>query len=379
MTETRLHQPDYTLIAVIFIIIIFGLIMLSSAGTVVAYQKFGDSNYYLKRQLLFGISLGLVSLFVASRIDYHFWQKTAFLLMALTIFALVIVLVPSLGYELGGARRWINFGGFVFQPSELAKLTFILYLATWLSKKGKEINNLTYGFASFLVLLGLITVLIMLQPDLGTMTVIAFVAVIVYFVAGGSIKHLIVIMLIGAAIFGLLVQIAPYRAARFTVFLNPEMDPQGIGYHVNQALLAIGSGGIFGLGLGHSRQKYNYLPEVTGDSIFAVIAEELGLIISIGLILLYLVLMLRGFRISRAAPDQFGKLVAVGITCWFTFQALVNIGSMVSILPLTGIPLPFISYGSSAIVISLLAIGILINISKQTKELELSSLPRAKK
>jgi len=290
-----------------------------------------------------------------------------------------IVLVPSLGYELGGARRWINFGGFVFQPSELAKLTFILYLATWLSKKGKEINNLTYGFASFLVLLGLITVLIMLQPDLGTMTVIAFVAVIVYFVAGGSIKHLIVIMLIGAAIFGLLVQIAPYRAARFTVFLNPEMDPQGIGYHVNQALLAIGSGGIFGLGLGHSRQKYNYLPEVTGDSIFAVIAEELGLIISIGLILLYLVLMLRGFRISRAAPDQFGKLVAVGITCWFTFQALVNIGSMVSILPLTGIPLPFISYGSSAIVISLLAIGILINISKQTKELELSSLPRAKK
>lgn len=346
--------------------------MLSSASTVVAYQKFGDSNYYLKRQLLYGITLGLIGFFITSKIDYHWWQKLAFVMLIATIGALVAVLIPGIGVEFGGARRWINLGGPVFQPSELTKLTFILYLATWLSKKGKEISNVTYGLFPFLVLLGMITVLIMMQPDLGTMTVIAFVSLIVYFVAGGSLKHLVLIMLAGALIFALLVQISPYRAARFTVFLNPELDPQGIGYHVNQSLLAIGSGGVLGLGLGHSRQKYNFLPEVEGDSIFAVIAEELGFVICLGLIMLFMFFMLRGYKVARASPDEFGKLVAVGITSWIAFQALVNIGSMVSLLPLTGIPLPLISYGGSAIAISLTAMGILINISKQTKLTEFS-------
>lgn len=370
MKSEKKNQVDYTLIAIVFVIIIFGLIMLSSASSVIAYQNYHDSNYLWKHQLFNGVFLGLVAMFITSKINYINWQKLAIPMLGVTIFALFLVLVSSAGISSGGATRWIDFGFFSFQPSELAKLTFIIYLATWFSKKGKIMNDFAYGLVPFLVLLGVITLLIMMQPDLGTMTVIALVSVSVFFIAGGSIKNLLLIIIGGATLFGILIKIAPYRAARLSVFLNPELDPLGIGYHINQALLAIGSGGILGLGLGRSRQKYNYLPEATTDSIFAIVAEELGLIISIVLIGLFIVLMIRGFKIAKQAPDQFGKLLAAGITCWFTIQVVINIGAMVSLLPLTGIPLPFVSYGSSAIVIAMAAVGILINISKfSSKEL----------
>jgi cell division protein FtsW len=364
MKSEKQNQPDYTLIAVVFVIIIFGLIMLSSASSVIAYQNYHNSNYLWKHQLFNGVFLGLLAMFITSKIAYINWQKLAIPMLAATILTLFLVLVSGAGISSGGATRWIDLGFFSFQPSELAKLTFIIYLATWFSKKGKVMNDFAYGFIPFLVLLGIITLLIMMQPDLGTMTVIALVSILVFFIAGGSIKNILMIIAGGATLFALLIKIAPYRAARLSVFLNPELDPLGIGYHINQALLAIGSGGILGLGLGRSRQKYNYLPEATTDSIFAIIAEELGLIISVLLIVLFIVLMIRGFKIARNAPDQFGKLLAAGITCWFTVQAVINIGAMVSLLPLTGIPLPFVSYGSSAIVISMAAVGILINISK---------------
>ncbi|MFA6271494.1 MAG: putative lipid II flippase FtsW [Patescibacteria group bacterium] len=366
MKSAKNNQPDYTLIAVVLVIIIFGLIMLSSASSVIAYQNYHDSNYLWKHQLFNGVLLGLAAMFIVSKIQYLNWQKFAIPMLALTIFTLFMVLVSSAGISSGGATRWIDLGFFSFQPSELAKLTFIIYLATWFSKKGKVMNDFAYGFVPFLVLLGIVTLLIMMQPDLGTMTVIALVSVAVFFIAGGSIKNISLIIVGGVSLFAILIQIAPYRAARLSVFLNPELDPLGIGYHINQALLAIGSGGILGLGLGMSRQKYNFLPEATTDSIFAIIAEELGLIISVLLIVLFVILMIRGFRIARNAPDQFGKLLAAGITCWFTIQVIINIGAMVSILPLTGIPLPFVSYGSSAIVISMIAVGILINISKHS-------------
>lgn len=365
----RYHKPDYVFIITIAIIIILGLIILSSAGAVMAYQKFGDSNYYLKRQFFYGILIGLALLIITSRIDYHQWRRFAFPLLLLTILLLISVFIPGLGFGYGGAKRWLNFGGFFIQPTEICKLTFLLYLATWLEKRGRKgISDFSYGFLPFIIILGIITLLIMLQPDLGTMTVIGIISVVTYFVAGANIVHLSLFGLGGIILFAILVKIAPYRVARFTVFLNPTLDPQGIGYHINQALLAIGSGGLLGLGLGHSRQKYNYLPEVTGDSIFAILAEELGFIVSVGLIILFLILLVRGFKIARAAPDIFGKLVATGITVWFTFQAFINIAAMVGVLPLTGIPLPFVSYGSSAIAISLAAVGIMINISRQTKE-----------
>jgi cell division protein FtsW len=364
----NLHPADSVLLTTLFGIIVFGLVMLSSASTVTGYENFGDSNYYVWHQLLYGVLIGAIGFWITSRVDYHHWKRTAVPMILATIIALIAVLIPGIGFEYGGARRWIDFGFFLVQPSEIAKLTFLLYLATWFESRGKQhVSDFYNGLTPFLVLLGIIGLLIMLQPDMGTMSVIAMIAFAVYFVAGADLKHFTLISMLGAFLIAVLIKIAPYRTARFTVFLNPQFDPQGIGYHVNQALLAIGSGGIFGLGLGHSRQKYNYLPEVTGDSIFAIIAEEMGLIIAIGVIILFLILMVRGYRIAREAPDEFGKLLAVGITTWFIFQASVNIGAMVSVLPLTGIPLPFISYGSSAMIISLTAMGILTNISKQTR------------
>ncbi|MFH1597648.1 MAG: putative lipid II flippase FtsW [Patescibacteria group bacterium] len=361
------HKPDYFLMGTVLIIVLFGLIMLSSASSVVAFQKFGDPNYYVKHQFVLGILVGVLGFLIISKIDYHHWKRLAVPLLVFTFILLFLVFMPGVGFGYGGAKRWIALGGYTFQPSELAKLTFIIYLAAWLEKRGEVIKDLKHGLLPFVILLGSVASLIIFQPDMGTMLSLVVSSVAVFFVAGAPFAHLALIGAGGASLMFLLIKLAPYRAARLTIFLNPEIDPQGIGYHINQALLAIGSGGIFGLGLGHSRQKFNYLPEVAGDSIFAVIAEELGFMFSVLLIVLFLILMLRGFRIARAAPDKFGKFLAVGITSWFVFQALINIGTMTSILPLTGIPLPFISYGSSALMISLVAFGILINISRYTK------------
>lgn len=363
----RTHKPDYALLITIAVIIIFGLIMLSSASSVVSFQKFNDSNYLLKHQLLYGILFGIIGFLIVSRIDYHVWRKFAFPFLALNILLLLAVFIPGISYQYGGAKRWITLGPTLLQPTEILKLTFIIYLSTLFEKNIQGIKETAFGLAPFLIILGIIIALIMFQPDMGTMITIAVIGLVIFYIAGAPLKHLLWIGLTGLGLFALLVKIAPYRAARFTVFLNPALDPQGIGYHVNQALLAIGSGGIFGLSLGHSRQKYLYLPEVTGDSIFAIFAEELGLVFSILLIVLFLYLMYRGFKIAKNSPDLFGKFLAVGITSWFVLQAFINIAAMVTLIPLTGIPLPFVSYGSSALATSLIAVGVLINISKQTK------------
>ncbi|MFA5134711.1 MAG: putative lipid II flippase FtsW [Patescibacteria group bacterium] len=367
MAQTRLHKPDYAILIIIGIIVVYGLIMLSSASSVLAFDKYGDSNYFLKHQLLFGVLLGIIGFLIASKIDYHLWSKLALPILVINILLLLAVFIPGIGFEYGGARRWINLGFTLLQPTEVLKLTFILYLSVLFAKNKEGIKEAAYGLVPFLIILGSIIFLIMLQPDMGTMTVIAITGVAIFFIAGAPIKHLAWIMLGATGLFLVLIKIAPYRAARLTVFLNPALDPQGVGYHINQALLAIGSGGLFGLGLGHSRQKYLYLPEVTGDSIFAVIAEELGLFFSIALIILFISFLYRGLQIAKKAPDTFGKLVSVGIVSWIVLQAFINIAAMVTLLPLTGIPLPFISYGSSALATSLIAIGILINISKQIK------------
>jgi len=366
VSQRNWHAPDYVLLGVLGAIVVIGIVMLSSASTVVGFEGFNDPNYYIKHQLLYGILVGAVGFFVASRLDYHIWDKLAFPLLVMTIIALLLVFIPGIGLGLKGANRWINLGAFTFQPAEMAKLTFLLYLSSWLQKRGGGIKSFSYGFLPFVVILSVLAGLIILEPDFSTMLVLVFMSVAVFFVAGANLVHMSWFGAIGAGLFLLIIKIAPYRAARFTVFLHPEMDPQGIGYHINQALLAIGSGGLFGLGLGHSRQKYNYLPEAHSDSIFAIISEELGFIFSVVLISLYLFLMVRGFRIARRAPDNFGKYIAVGITIWITFQAVFNIAAMVGVVPISGIPLPFISHGSTAVAFSLIGMGILANISKQT-------------
>ncbi|MBU1178475.1 putative lipid II flippase FtsW [Patescibacteria group bacterium] len=361
------HKPDYFLVITIIALMVIGLVMLSSASAVVSYENFGNNHYYLVHQLFYGVLFGLMAMIITSRIHYHFWKKLAAILLGVTLVLLLAVFLPGIGLEYGGARRWISLGTATMQPTEIVKLTFILYLATWLEKRQKGIRDWKYGFLPFVTVLGIIGFLIMLQPDLGTMSVIIVAAIMVYFIAGARWRHLAAIGGTGIILFCILIKAAPYRMARFTVFLNPEIDPQGIGYQINQALLAVGSGGLFGRGLGKSIQKYNYLPEATGDSIFAVMAEELGFIRILIIIGLFVFLAIRGFVISKKAPDLFGKLVATGIITWIAFQAFVNIAAMVALVPLTGIPLPFISYGGTAVLFTLAAVGILINVSQYTR------------
>lgn len=367
MTKNK-NKIDRTLLTLIFILTAFGLIMIASAGVLYSQTRFGESNYFIKHQILFGLIPGLFALYFFSKIDYHFWKKVSVPLFFVSIVALILVFVPDIGSNIYGASRWLNLGPISFQPSEMAKLAIVLYLAAWLESRGLEkIKDIYEGMIPFLGILALAGFLIIRQPDTGTLGVIVLMAISMFFVSGANIAHILGIFVAGFIGLAGLIMAAPYRMNRFLVFLNPEHDPQGVGYQVNQALLAIGSGGILGLGLGHSRQKFNYLPEPVGDSIFAIVSEELGMIGASILVILFIMLTVRILKIAKGAPDDFGRIVAVGIASWIIFQAFINIGAITAIMPLTGIPLPFVSYGGTSFVFLMSAMGILLNISKQSR------------
>jgi len=360
------HKPDKALLIIIFIILGLGLMILSSASTEISRERFDKPYYYLTHQLIYGIGIGLILFFITQRIHYKVWKKLAVVILAVSIVSLILVFVPGLGLGYGGARRWINLGFTSIQPSEVIKLGFIIYLAAWLENRKTEVKAFAQSTLPFLIIMGLIGALIIAQPDIGTLGVIVMIGIIIFFLAGAKAGHIFLIVLCGLASFFTLVKVAPYRMNRLLSFLNPELDPLGISYQINQALLSIGSGGLFGLGLGHSRQKYNYLPSPASDSIFAIAAEELGFIGGVILIILFLALILRSFKIAKHSPDRFAQLTAAGIASWFAIQIFVNIGAITGLIPLTGITLPLISYGASSMIISLAAAGILINISKYT-------------
>ena len=362
------NKPDQILITTVFALLVFGLVMLSSAGVAIS-QRFGDSYYFFKHQLFFGVLPGLLLMYIAQKIDYHFWKKFAFPFFVLNLFFLILVFIPGLGLNFQGASRWIKLGPFSFQPSEMLKLTMILYLAAWLEAKREKGKDLFEGFLPFLAIIGTVGFLIIKQPDMGTLGSIVLISMAVYFMSGARWQHLGAMLGLGTLAFLALVKFESYRMSRLLVFMHPELDPRGIGYQINQALLAIGSGGIFGLGLGHSRQKFNYLPEPVGDSIFAIIAEEIGLIGAAAMIILFVIFAMRGLKIAKSAPDTFGKLVAAGITSWVVFQALMNIAAISGIVPLTGVTLPFISYGGTSLVFLMIGVGILLNISKKCEKI----------
>ncbi len=360
------HKPDYLLSIVVFILVVFGLIMVSSASVVQSYENTGDTYHYFQHQLIYGVIIGLIAMFIFTRIPYEKYKKLGAAMLVSVFILLILVLI--LGRELGGSRSWIFIGDFSFQPTELIKLLFVMYLAVWFEKRQRKVQNFREGFLPFVILLAAIAMFIALQPDLGTMAVILLTAVVVFYEAGGKISHILVLMASSFAGLFVMLKMFPHAALRFTAFLHPELDPQGVGYQINQAVLALGSGGIFGLGLGNSRQKFNYLPEASGDSIFAIIGEELGFVFALIIIALFVVIALRGLRIARQTEDMFGKLVAVGITAWIVFQAFFNIAGIMNLIPFSGIPLPLISYGGSAMLVTLAAMGILLNISRYTKE-----------
>ncbi|EKE19033.1 MAG: cell division membrane protein [uncultured bacterium] len=358
---------DKSLLTVVAILLVFGLIMISSAGVVYSETRFGDSYYFFKRQLLYGVLPGAFVLYILQKIDYHYWKKFAVPFFFVSIIFLLLVFVPGVGSRVYGASRWIQLGPFSFQPSEMAKLATIIYLAAWLESRGSNrIKDMLEGALPFLGIMGLIGFLIMKQPDTGTLGVIVLTSFAIYFVSGARISHLTSMGFLGFCALWILVKLEPYRFDRILAFLDPGADPQGIGYQINQALLAVGSGGFLGVGLGHSRQKFNYLPEPVGDSIFAVIGEELGIIGATFLVVLFVMLAMRGIKIAKNSPDMFGRLLASGITMWIILQAFINISANIALVPLTGIPLPFISYGGTSLLFLMAAIGILLNISKQS-------------
>lgn len=359
----RTGRLDTILPLIVGVIIIFGLIALSSASTVVGYERHGDSAFFLKRQLL-SVLIGVLFFALTYSIDYRRWKRFALGFLIVSIILLLGVFAPGLGREFLGARRWISLGPLIFQPSEIIKLSFLVYLAAWFEQRGFKIRERAYGLWPFLAVLSTVVLLVSAQPDLGTVAVISVAALTSFLIAGATIQDITLTIVLGVTAGAILIKASAYRAARFLVFLNPQLDPQGIGYHINQALLAIGSGGLFGLGLGHSRQKFNYLPEVEGDSIFAVISEELGLFVELFLISLYVIFLVRGYRIARSAPDEFGRILATGITSWIGFQALINMAALTGVIPLTGVPLPFVSYGGTAMIVSCAAVGVLANISR---------------
>jgi cell division protein FtsW len=361
-----LPEIDKYLLWTVLILLGIGLLMMFSASWVLSYSRFGNNYYYFIRQLFFGAIPGLIAMYVLSRFDYHHLQKLAPLLVLIGIGLLVAVLIPGVGFEVGGASRWINLGYFLFQPTEFVKLAMILYLASWYDKRQHHAHDLYYGYLPILAIVAIVVGLIIMQPDIGTMLVLASISALMFFIGGVRLRYLASTAAAGLLVMWILVKAAPYRAHRFVAFLDPSADAKGIGYQINQALLAIGTGGWWGRGFGQSLQKHSYLPEPIGDSIFAIIAEELGFVRICIILLLFLFFAYRGYKIARTAPDTFGKLVAGGITSWLIVQALINMGGITKLIPLTGIPLTFISYGSTAMAISLAAVGILLNISRSS-------------
>lgn len=358
--------PDLWMIAATLGILAIGIVMVYSASAVAAFHDYGDAFYYVKRQLIFAV-LGVAAMFVTMNVHYTFWRKWAIPAVLVCFALLVIVLVPGLGVVRGGARSWLGIGSLGIQPSEFMKLAMVLFLAKLLSERQDQIQRFTTGLLPPLGIMGAAFALIMLQPDLGTGSVMIGASLIVIYVAGAKLSHLGGLALVGVVGLVGLIAAAPYRLQRITAFLDPWQDPLGAGYQSIQSLYAIGPGGLVGLGLGMSRQKYNYLPEPQTDFIFSIIAEELGFIGGALLLLLFLLLIWRGMRTAITIGDPYGSLLAAGIVGIFAVQVLINIGVVIGMMPVTGITLPLVSYGGSSLTLLLTALGILLNLSRYAR------------
>ena len=364
---------DAWLLISVLALLCIGNVMVYSASSYAAARYQGDASYYFQRELMWTI-LGLIAMLVTMRVDYRQWRRISLVGMLIILPLLVIVL--KFGVNVYGASRWIAVGSFFsFEPSELTKLVLALYIADWLARKGKQVSTFLYGLAPFVILVGIVLGLVLLENDLGSAIIIAGFATAMFFTAGANIMQFLLAIACGGLIF-LKEALSSYRYYRVADFLHPFKDIMGINLQLYQALLALGSGGWFGLGLGASRQKTGYLPFPYTDSIFPVIGEELGFIGCALIVMLFLFLAFRGFRLARRTPDLYGALLATGITTWLILQAMINIGANTGTIPYTGVPLPFISFGGSSLVVSLAAVGVLLNISRYLQEPEAPAFSR---
>jgi len=360
---TMVKKYDRVFLATILILVVFGFIILASASLGLAARTDKNSYFTLLKQVALG-GLGICLFIITSKIHYKKWKKIALPLFLFSFALSFLVFVPQLNFEHGGAKRWLSLGFFSFQPSELLKFSFIIYLSCWLSQKQKQVPSFKKGFLPFLVIVAFVGINLIFQPDIGTLGVITITGALMFFLAGGKFTQIGLTIILGLVMLALLIFAKPYLMSRIDVFLNSNYDSLGAGYQTNQAKIAMGSGGLWGKGLGNGLSKFNYLPEPTGDSIFAIIGEELGFAGSIFLIILFIFFFLRATRIALGAPDLFGRLLVSGIAIMIMIQVFVNMCAVVGLIPLTGLPLIFISQGGSSLALTLAATGIILNVSK---------------
>lgn len=362
---------DPWLLMIVLALLCVGVVMVYSSSSFLAASYTGDAGYYFQRELMW-VGLGIVVMLVTMRIDYRYWRR--FSLAGMIFILPLLVIVLKFGVTAYGASRWLALGSFFqFQPSELTKLVLALYIADWLARKGNQVSSFLYGLAPFVILVGIVLGLVLLENDMGTAIIIAGIAVAMFFTAGANIAQFLLALACGGLIF-LKEALKGYRYYRIIGFLDPFKNKTSINLQLYQGLLALGSGNWFGLGLGNSRQKTGYLPFPYTDSIFPIIGEELGFLGCALIVLLFLFLAFRGFRLARRTQDLYGALLATGITTWLVLQAFINIGANTATVPYTGVPLPFISFGGSSVVVSLAAVGILLNISRYIQEPETPAL-----
>ena len=354
---------DLNLFFTVITLLSFGVVMVYSSSAVSAYVNFNDSYYFLKRQIIW-VTMGMIAMLLTLNIDYHAWKKFGTPILIITIILLSLVLIPGFGKVVNGARRRLGFGSLYLQPSEIAKLSMVLFSSASLAGQQEKIRSFLKGLLPQLVILLVIFGLILKEPDLGTALAIGGTIFILLFTAGAKLSHLTSLGVIGIVGIVAAIILEPYRLKRLLAFSNPWADPLDTGYHIIQSLYALGSGGLFGVGLGRSREKFLYLPEPHTDFIFAILGEELGFIGTITVILLFFLFAWRGYKIAISAPDIYGSLLAAGLTTMIVLQALMNIAVVTASMPVTGIPLPFISFGGSALIFTLAGVGILLNISR---------------
>jgi cell division protein FtsW len=369
------HKPDYALFGAVGALLAFGLVMVYSASFVEGYNLYGNQYHYLLRQLV-GATIGGFGLYIAQRLDYNVWRRFSVQLMGLALILLILVLVlPDSMTKVNNSKSWIRFGGglslFSVQPSEIAKLAIIVYFADWLSRRSDKVGNVTYGLIPFGVMLGLVCGLVMLEPDLGTTMVLVMIGSIIYFAAGAKLWHVLGAAGLGAGAFYILVNFIGFRNYRIAAFIDPWKYYDSYGYQPIHALYALGSGGIFGVGLGQGRQKFQWLPQPHTDTIFAIIGEEFGLIGTLLVLAGFGVIAYRGYHIAARVRDPFAALVAVGITSWLVFQALLNLAVTTSLVPFTGLTLPFLSYGSTSLITCMVGAGLLLSISRHSSTRQL--------
>lgn len=360
----RAAAPDYIILAVVGGLVVLGIIVVYSSSFALGILEFGKSDYFLMRQLMWAV-VGAGLLLLLMRLDYRVLRRLSPLLMLLTVMALMAVLVPGIGVERNGAHRWIGYGPAAAQPSEFAKLVLIIYVSAWLAGKGKsELHSFALGFFPFVLFVGVVAGLILLEPDMGTTVIIVLTTATLFFVAGASPSHLLALLAIGSVAALFLMFSGGYRNDRWFAFRSAELDPAGRGFHTIQLLIALGSGGVGGLGLGASRQKFFYVPGAHTDGVFAIIGEELGFLGALAVVLAFALLVARGFRVVARTRDPFGSLLAVGVVSWIAYQTVINVGGVTRMIPLTGIPLPFLSYGGSALAATMAGIGVLLSVSR---------------